>query len=146
MRELHPSDLEADLERTLYLLRMHHVDLEEDPESIHYLQKLRELHDDRVEDLGSIHCLKNLRELHVDLEDDLENNLDLDPNLDVELDANIQLNNLHVPPNNDPLLGDHLDWIHSMLECTSATMSCRKQSTQCTCKKDTRLEAIPIRK
>jgi hypothetical protein len=40
-----------------------------------------------------------MRELHVNQEDDLENNLDLDPHLNLVLDANLHLltTNLHQP-------------------------------------------------
>jgi hypothetical protein len=46
-----------------------------------------------------------MRELHVDLEDDLKNNLDLDPHLNLMLDANLHplARNVH------QLYEDHYD-------------------------------------
>jgi hypothetical protein len=88
VRELYHDNLEDDLERLPSRMRMHLNVLEDDPVSILLLKKLREYQNVHEDDHESILCLQQMRELH-DLEDDLENNLYLNPHLDLMLDANL---------------------------------------------------------
>jgi hypothetical protein len=80
-------------------MRMNLDAQEDDLVSIFLLKKLREYQNVHEDNHESIIHLKSTRELHVDLEDDLKNNLDVDPPLNLMLHANLHrlTRNAHQP-------------------------------------------------